>query len=138
MARKSLAKTAVAAALFLSMLLVPAVMASQAQAAAQPDKFKVGVILTLSGPMAAMGLLEKDGLDIAADDINKAGGVMVQGKKIPVELLYYDDEANPKKALDAAYALINKHKVKVIVGIRMNAAIEAVQQISEKKKVLCM
>lgn len=138
MAKKSFAKTAVAAALFLSMLLVPAVMASQARAAGQPDKFKVGVILTLSGPMAAMGLLEKDGLEIAAEDINKAGGVMVQGKKRPVELLFYDDEANPKKALDAAYTLINKHKVKVLVGIRMNAAIEAVQQISEKKKVLCL
>jgi branched-chain amino acid transport system substrate-binding protein len=101
----------------------------------QPEKFKVGAILTLSGPMAAMGLLEKDGIEIALADLNKNGGVMVQGKKRPIEVIYFDDEASPKKAIDATYSLINKDKVKVIVGLRMNEAIEACQQITEKKKI---
>lgn len=122
--------------LLLVMLLCPLYVAKNANAAeAQPETFKVGQILTLSGPMAVMGLLEKDGLMIAVEDLNKNGGVMVQGKKRLIEPIFYDDEASPKKAVDATYTLINKDKVKIIVGVRMNEAIEAVQQITEPKKV---
>jgi len=118
---------------FFALSLAPKVIADD-----QPETFKVGVILTLSGDMAAMGLGEKDGLEMALQDLNAEGGVMVQGKKRPIELIYFDDEANPKKAMDAAYTLINKDKVKVIVGVRMNAAIEAVQQVTEKEKVFVL
>jgi hypothetical protein len=122
--------------LLLVMLFCPLYVAKNANAAeAQPETFKVGQILTLSGPMAVMGLLEKDGLMIAVEDLNKNGGVMVQGKKRLIEPIFYDDEASPKKAVDATYTLINKDKVKIIVGVRMNEAIEAVQQITEPKKV---
>jgi branched-chain amino acid transport system substrate-binding protein len=122
--------------LVLAMVVCPLYFANNAKAAEpQPESFKVGAILTLSGPMAAMGLLEKDGIEIALADLNKNGGVLVQGKKRPIEVIYFDDEASPKKAIDATHSLINKEKVKVIVGLRMNEAIEACQQITEKKKV---
>jgi branched-chain amino acid transport system substrate-binding protein len=104
----------------------------------QPDKFSIGAILTLSGPMAAMGLLEKDGIDIAVEEFNKDGGVVVQGKKRPIEVIYFDDEGTVRKAMDGAHELITKHNVKAIVGLRMNEAIEAVQQLTEKKKVLVL
>ncbi|PKN67739.1 MAG: hypothetical protein CVU54_16265 [Deltaproteobacteria bacterium HGW-Deltaproteobacteria-12] len=129
-------KNWLAGLMLLVMVLCPLSVAKNANAAeAQPETFKVGQILTLSGPMAVMGLLEKDGLMIAIEDLNKNGGVMIQGKKRLIEPIFYDDEASPKKAVDAAYSLINKDKVKVIVGLRMNEAIEAVQQITEKKKI---
>ena len=104
----------------------------------QPDKFTLGAILTLSGPMAAMGLLEKDGIDIALEVMNKAGGVMVQGKKRPIQVVYFDDEGTVRRAMDGAHELINKHNVKAIVGLRMNEAIEAVQQLTERRKVLIL
>jgi len=137
-ARKKILKHFAVGAVLLGMLLTPLGMVKPVNAGAQPEKFKIGVILTLSGSMAAMGLLEKDGMEIALEDLNKNGGVMVQGKKRPIELIFFDDESSPKKALDAAYNLINKEKVSVIVGVRMNAAIEAVQQLTEKKKVFCL
>lgn len=125
--------------LFLALMLSPVYGVNNANAAdVQPDTFKFGAILTLSGPMAAMGLLEKDGIEIAVEDINNNGGIMIQGKKRLIEPIYYDDEASPKKAMDATYSLINKYDVKAIVGLRMNEAIEAVQQITEKKKVLVL
>ena len=102
----------------------------------EPDKFKIGVVLTLSGQMANMGTMYQDGLKLALEDINGKGGVQVGGKKRPIELIYYDDEATPKKALDAAQALVSKDNVKLILGIRMNEAVEAVQGFTEKKKVI--
>ncbi len=105
-------------------------------AAEQTQTFKVGIILTLSGPMAAMGTMQKDGYEFAKEDINAKGGVMVGGKRYPLELIYFDDEATPKKAVDATNVLISKHKVPVIMGVRMNEAVEAVQGITEKKKVI--
>jgi branched-chain amino acid transport system substrate-binding protein len=134
--RNSILRHSLSRLLFLVMVLCPIYGAKNANAAdVQPEKFRVGQVLTLSGPMAAMGLLEKDGLMIAIEDLNKKGGVMVQGKRRLIEPVFYDDEASPKKAIDATYNLINKDKVKVIVGIRMNEAIEAVQQITEAKKI---
>lgn len=104
----------------------------------QPDKFTIGAILTLSGPMAAMGLLEKDGIDIAVEAFNRDGGVMVQGKKRPIEVIYFDDEGTVRRAMDGAHELISRHNVKAIVGLRMNEAIEAVQQLTERRKVLVL
>jgi branched-chain amino acid transport system substrate-binding protein len=134
--RNEIFKKWFAGLLFLALVLCPLYGTTNAGAAdVQPETFKVGQILTLSGPMAVMGLLEKYGLMIAVEDLNRNGGVMIQGKRRLIEPIFYDDEASPKKGVDAAYTLINKDKVKVIVGPRMNEEIEAIQQITEPKKV---
>ena len=54
----------------------------------------------------------KKGAQMAADDINAAGGI--QGKKI--ELVFGDDSCEPKQAVAVASRLIEKDKVAAVVG----------------------
>ena len=104
--------------LCMAIYLGPIMVAGTAYASdKQPETFKVGQILTLSGPMAAMGLLEKDGLEIAIEDLNKKGGVLVQGKRRLIEPIFYDDEASSRKAIDATHNLINRDKVNIMLAV---------------------
>ena len=48
---------------------------------------------------------------MAVDRINSMGGVKVGGKTYKFEIIYYDDESNPKRAAQLAERLINKIKL---------------------------
>ena len=55
----------------------------------------------MTGRYASLGEQVKNGYELAVDDINKAGGVMVKefDKKIPLELKELDDESDPTKTV---------------------------------------
>jgi len=59
---------------------------------------KFGMAGPITGPSAATGAQMKNGVDQAATDINKAGGIM--GQKISVE--YGDDVSDPKQGVSVA------------------------------------
>ncbi len=59
---------------------------------------KIGVAGPITGPNAATGAQMKNGVDQAAADINKAGGIL--GQKITVE--YGDDVSDPKQGVSVA------------------------------------
>src|SRR5262245_41927006 len=54
--------------------------------AATADKIKVGAVIPLTGRYAAGGEQIRNGYQLAVDAINDAGGVTVNGTKIPIEL----------------------------------------------------
>ncbi len=84
---------------------------SAAPAHAQ-DTLKIGVSEPLTGAVAASGTYVTNGARIAADLINRKGGVM--GKKI--ELIIEDNKSNPREAVNSAEKLILKDKVPVMMG----------------------
>lgn len=104
-----------------------------APAAGAPQTVKIGVMISLTGPDVQTGSQVKIGYDIAAEEINKSGGVMVKayGKKIPIELVYLDMETIPEKAVARAEAF-NAQKVPVCVGTTLVAA---TAEIFEKNKL---
>src|SRR5262245_31447061 len=61
-----------------------------------PDSIKIGAVVPITGRYASLGEQVKNGYELAFDDINKGGGVMVKefGKKIPLELKLLDDESD--------------------------------------------
>lgn len=67
--------------------------AALAQTAPASTSLRIGVIAPLSGPSADFGVPMLNGIKLAVDEINTAGGYL--GRKI--ELLVRDDEANPDK-----------------------------------------
>ena len=71
-------------------LAVCSVLASQAYAA---EKVKVGILLPLTGPFAAVAETRKEGALLAIDTINKRGGLNMPGGKVLVEGEVADDEA---------------------------------------------
>jgi branched-chain amino acid transport system substrate-binding protein len=58
------------------------------------DPIKIGLSLSLTGATAPAGRQVQTGLEIWRDHVNAQGGLLGR----PVELVYYDDQANPANA----------------------------------------
>ena len=81
-------------------------------ASATNEPYKVGAILSLTGPYAALGASEKQALDLEVKRINDAGGI----KGRPVEVIIEDDGTDEAKAVAAASKLIEQDKVVAVLG----------------------
>jgi branched-chain amino acid transport system substrate-binding protein len=82
---------------------------------ARAEVFPVGIVTPLSGGGADYGIAFQDGIKMAAEQINKAGGVSVGGKNYTVEPVFCDDEFKPDKAVNCGKELSAQHKVRVIM-----------------------
>ena len=63
---------------------IPAALATFALNAIAADEIVIGASLPLSGPLAGFGNYQKWGYETAVNDVNKAGGISIGGKKMPV------------------------------------------------------
>ena len=97
-------------------------------AAQAPIKF--GVIGAYTGPNAKPGQSMKQGVNLAVEEINKAGGV--KGRKL--EPLFEDDASVPAQAVSAAEKLINKDEVSFLIGTFNSATTLAAMKILERDK----
>ena len=84
--------------------------ASFAALAAEP--IKIGVDGPFTGGSSSMGVSMRDGVRLAVDEINKAGGVLGR----PIQLVERDDEAKNERGVQIAQELVNKEKVVAVVG----------------------
>lgn len=99
-----------------------------AAAISQTGPIKIGVVTPLSGTYAGIGQQVKWGLDLAAAQINAAGGVM--GRRL--ELIYEDEEANPAVAVQKAEKLLQVSKVDFLTGTVNSGSTLAVGQVAER------
>jgi hypothetical protein len=83
------------------------------------ETINVGFLCALSGPDAGWGLPGLTGNNIWIDAVNKTGGLLVGGKRYPLKMHAFDDEANASKALQGARQLVLEHDVKFISAIGM-------------------
>ncbi len=81
------------------------------------ETINVGFLCALSGPDAGWGLPGLTGNNIWIDAVNKTGGLLVGGKRYPMKMHAFDDEANASKALQGARQLVLEHNVKFISAI---------------------
>jgi len=81
-----------------------------ADPAAAQEKLKIGLVLTLSGPAAALGAQVRDGFNLAIKDL---GGKMA-GRE--VEVIPVDDELKPDAAVTKVKGLLERDKVDFVVG----------------------
>lgn len=118
-------------ALVLACLGTP--LAAQAQ-----EVLKLGALVTLSGAGAAWGQGMKNAAEIAADQVNKAGGLDIGGKKYEVKVVAYDDKYQANEAVTVANRLVFEDKVQYIIGPVGSAPVLAIQPTTEKNKVILM
>ena len=104
--------------------------------AAADNILKIGAIWGLSGPGSHLGIIMKEGSDLAEEWINKDGGITVDGKKYKIELLTEDNKNSAQGSAGAATKLVHRDGVKFIIGMNVPFQIEAVQSVTEKNKVL--
>ena len=99
------------------------------------ETINVGFLAALSGPDAGWGLPGVTGNTIWIDAVNKTGGLLVGGKRYPLKMYEFDDEANASKALQGARQLVLEHDVKFISAIGGDPA-NATAPFLTKNKVI--
>jgi branched-chain amino acid transport system substrate-binding protein len=102
-----------------------------AAAAAAPAEWRVGAYLSLSGAETEFGQQTREGIELAVDEQNKAGGV--KGK--PVKVLFEDDKSNPQEATNKVLQLIDRDKVVAILGEVASSRSRAGGIVANKKGV---
>jgi branched-chain amino acid transport system substrate-binding protein len=80
----------------------------------KPDTICIGSVAPLTGPQAHLGKDSDNGARLAVDEMN-AKGVTIGGKKMKIELISEDDQADPKTGTIVAQKLADM-KVKGVVG----------------------
>ena len=95
------------------------------------DTIKVGVAGPYTGGSSSMGVSMRDGVRLAAKEINAAGGIL--GRKI--ELIERDDEAKNERGVQIAQDLINKEKVIATLGYINTGVAIASQRFYQEAKI---
>jgi len=77
------------------------------------DRIVVGFTVALSGPLSAQGTEQLRAYQICADYINRQGGVYVAelGRRLPLNLTYYDDSSDASKARSLYEKLVAEDRV---------------------------
>jgi branched-chain amino acid transport system substrate-binding protein len=95
-----------------ALVLLTALSCSQSQPAADHSTIPIGFFGDLTGPTYNFGSSAKNGVLMAADEINLAGGI--NGHKLDVVI--EDDKGSPEEAAAITGKLIERYKVVAIIG----------------------
>lgn len=76
------------------------------------DAIRLGWLSSLTGPLSSAAIAENQGVQFAVEEINKAGGIAGR----PIELITYDTQGDPTKAVNFAQRLAFVDKVHFIIG----------------------
>lgn len=95
------------------------------------ETIKFGYLSSLSGPFTPWGVQVRDGMKMAIDEINDAGGI--NGAKL--ELVLRDDKNNASEALTAFRYLTEQEKVVALGGVISSDVAIAVAREGESQGV---
>lgn len=102
------------------------------QGEAHPAEIRLGVIAYLQGNYVEMsGWPTSNAAELAAQEINAAGGLEVNGRKYPVKLLIETIDHVPEQAVAAARKLINQENVVAIIGPQFSGDAIPVGEVAE-------
>jgi branched-chain amino acid transport system substrate-binding protein len=89
------------------------VTAAQAQ---EPKSVKIGYAISKTGPFTGGASITTLGAYVTwIKDVNDAGGLKIGGKKVPIEVVEYDDRSNSEEMIKGLERLINQDKVDFIL-----------------------
>ena len=95
------------------------------------DKVKIGVFMSLTGDTANFGISSTNGIRMAADEVNAAGGI--GGKQI--ELLVQDDRSDAQEAATIVTKFVTQDGVHGILGEVASSRSIAAAPIAQNAKV---
>jgi branched-chain amino acid transport system substrate-binding protein len=97
----------------------------------ESDTIVIGEVGSLTGSEATFGISARNGIEMALNEANAAGGV--RGKKLAVRV--YDSQGRPEEAAQAVTRLIAQDKVKVIIGEAASSVSMAMAEKAQAAKV---
>lgn len=113
-----------------SFLAVVAVLGLSGTASAK-QTVKIGAALSMTGPAAAYGANQKNGILAAVEEINKSGVL----KDVTLEAVIEDDASTKEQGIAVFQKLINKDRVAAIIGPTLSNTAFATNPIAQGAKV---
>jgi len=96
------------------------------------DAVKIGALMPMTGDLQAFGETSLNGVNLAIDQINGAGGVLGQ----PIELAVGDTQTAAQPSIDAAQKLVSIENVVAIVGaLSSGNTIPVAESVTKGNKV---
>jgi branched-chain amino acid transport system substrate-binding protein len=101
---------------FTGLAAMAAALGSFASAATAQDKLRIGYAISKTGPYAGgAGITTLPNYQLWVKDVNAAGGIKLGSKRVPIEVVEYDDRSSSDDAVKAIERLANQDKVDFIL-----------------------
>src|SRR4051794_3594956 len=95
------------------------------------DKVRIGVFMSLTGSTANFGISSTNGIKMAADEVNAAGGI--NGKQ--VDVLVQDDRSDASEAATIVTKFVTQDQVHAILGEVASSRSIAAAPIAQNAKI---
>lgn len=102
------------------------------------DTVKIGMNLELTGDIPAVGASSKNAAELFFEQLNKEGGVALEGGPKKVELVIRDNAAKADQAASVAQQLISSQGVVAMIGPNSSACAIPAGEIAESLKCVMM
>jgi len=112
-------------------VLISAMTGCSSSVTEDTDTIKIGVASPYTGDYAQFGDYTKDGVELAVEEINKAGGVL--GK--PIQIVYGDDKGDSKEAVSVAQKFASDKGIVGIIGHFFSGATLAAGPIYQQNEI---
>jgi len=118
-----------------SALAAATVLAMPLMAYAENAKLKIGFVGVTSGPAAAWGISNQRSMEARAAWLNELGGVKIGDKTYDIEIVAFDDQKDPKRAI-AGMEKMAQDGVHYVVGPNVDDGAAAVRPVAEQNGIM--
>lgn len=117
--------------------LSAAVLASVAAGAAWAENpvLKIGFVGVTSGPAAAWGISNQRSMETRAEWINETGGYKIGDTTYDIEIVSFDDQKDPKRAI-AGMEKMASEGIHYVVGPNVDDGAAAVRPVAESNGIM--
>ena len=116
-------------------LVTAAALFSAGSAMAANDVLKIGFVGVTSGPAAAWGISNQRSMETRAAWINETGGYEIDGKMYDIEIVAFDDQKDPKRAI-AGMEKMAQEGIHYVVGPNVDDGAAAVRPVAEQNGIM--
>lgn len=117
--------------ILIALILVAGLLSACDPAANKGDKVRIGVFMSTTGTTANFGISSVNGIKLATEEANAAGGI--NGKQI--ELLVQDDRSDPSEAATIVTKFVNQDMVNAVIGEVASSRSLAAAPIAQNAKI---
>jgi branched-chain amino acid transport system substrate-binding protein len=113
-------------------LLLALCLAAACSAPETRNNIQVGAFLSLTGATSAYGVSAANAIKLAADEVNRGGGI--DGKQIELEI--EDDQSNTQQVPDVVNHLIKEHKVHALIAEPVSTRAMLAAPIAQQNQIV--
>ena len=117
--------------ILIASIVIASLLSACQQQGGGGDKVRIGVFMSTTGSTANFGISSVNGIKMAADEINAAGGI--NGKQ--VELLVQDDRSDASEAATIVTKFVTQDQVHAVIGEVASSRSIAAAPIAQNAKI---